>query len=101
MALDKQSMGKFATVIGYLVYAASTVFGIFLIFTDPTQLYTTKPSMIQLGGLLIICYGIVECAVTFYNRLPPLEVKTAEQVSVDKARLREINDRKSKEKKAQ
>ncbi len=101
MAIDKTTMSKSATIIGYGVYALTILFGVYLIFGDPETLTSTKPSLVQVGGLLLICYGLVEVGVTFYNRLPDIEIKTQDQIAVNKAKLRERNDAKSKEKKQQ
>jgi len=101
MALDKEMINKLATFFGYTVYVISIIFGFYIVFADPVTLMQTKPTLPQLAGLLIICYGIVQCIVTFYNRLPPLEVKTSNQIAINKANLREFNDRKSREKKPQ
>lgn len=97
MAITKQSMSKAATIFGYLVYVLTAILGVYLIFGDTVAMTSTKPSLVQIGGLMLICYAIVECAVTYYNRLPPMQPRTQEQKAVDKAKLRERNDAKSKE----
>jgi hypothetical protein len=97
MALDKASMSKWATGFGYGVYALTVVLGVYLIIGDPIALTSTKPSFVQIGGLMLICYGIVEVAVTYYNRLPPMKPRSKEQVAVDKSKMRERNDAKSKD----
>jgi hypothetical protein len=100
MGLDKAAAGKIATYIGHAVYVLTVIYGGYLIFADPITLYGEySPSAIQIGGLLLIAYGIIQIIVTIYNRLPPTVPKTAEQISVDKSKMRERNDKKSKERK--
>ena len=100
MGLDKETAGKIATYLGYTVYVLTVIYGAFLIFADPTTLYGEySPSAIQIGGLLLIAYGIIQVIVTIYNRIPPTVPKTPEQISVDKSKMRERNDKKSKERK--
>jgi hypothetical protein len=100
MGFNKETAGKLATYIGYTVYVLTVIYGAFLIFADPTTLYGEySPSAIQIGGLLLIAYGIIQVAVTVYNRLPPAVPKTAEQIIVDKSKMRDRNDKKSKERK--
>jgi len=100
MGFNKETAGKLATYIGYTVYVLTVIYGGYLIFADPTTLYGEySPSAIQIGGLLLIAYGIIQVIVTVYNRLPPVVQKTPEQISIDKSKLRERNDKKSKERK--
>lgn len=97
MGLDKETVSKIATYIGYSVYVITVIFGAYMIIADPTTLYGYTPSMIQVGGLLLIAYGLIQVVVTAYNRLPPLVHKTSEQVAIDKSKMRDRNDKKSKE----
>lgn len=90
-------MSKAATVFGYSIYVLTSILGSYMILGDITVMTSTKPSLVQIGGLLLICYGLVECGVTYYNRLPPMQPRTQEQITADKSKLRERNDAKSKE----
>lgn len=100
MSVNKETAGKIATYLGYTVYALTVIYGGYLIFADPTTLYGSySPSAIQVGGLLLIAYGIIQIVVTIYNRLPEVIPKTSEQVAIDKSKMRERNDKKSKERK--
>jgi len=101
MALDKEMINKLATFFGYSVYVLTILFGFYVVFADLETIAQTKPTLAQLAGLLLICYGTVQCIVTFYNRLPPLEVKTVDQIAINKVNLRKFNDKKSREKKPQ
>lgn len=99
MGLDKETVGKIATYIGYLVYVLTVIYGAYLLIADPSTLYGYSPSAIQVGGILLIAYGVVQIIVTAYNRLPTAVPKTAEQKAIDKSKMRERNDKKSKERK--
>jgi hypothetical protein len=101
MSFNRETISKASTYFGYGVYAATVVFGIYLILGNPAGMTATNPSHIQIAGVLLICYGLVEVAVTSYNRLPPLHVKTDAERAVDKAKIRERNDAKSRERKSQ
>jgi len=96
--MDKEAVGKIATYLGYTVYVLTAIYGAFLIVADPITLYGSySPSAIQVGGLLLIAYGLIQIIVTIYNRLPPTIPKTSEQIAVNKSKMRERNDKKSKE----
>jgi hypothetical protein len=97
MGFEKEQVNKIASYIGYAVYALTIIYGGYMIFADPTTLYGTSPSVIQIGGLLLIAYGIIQIVVTIYNRLPPAVQKTPEQIAINKSKLRERNDLKSRE----
>lgn len=53
------------TIVGYIFYALVIIFGAYLVITKPADI---APVLIQIAGVVLILFGIVESLVTYLNR---------------------------------